>query len=319
MWVPFLCPFPGNEAHKLFSKGPKWGVLGGGQKVYVQKIYVLFPSPGFCLVCIKCRCSHVETIYLDGGPGAFVTPCPSFPCFFAIPCLFLPCEEFLVFSSVFPFFSRDFRGSVGIKNPCFFGGFPCLFPKKQGKEGQGKALVQTAFEASKLTIFFYTGIWEPPKLPWLKHDFWVHANGGIINGRVACVCATWRVFCAFLCVFALFHAFLRVLPAKTACKKAQLGAEFCKNVQKALLCNTPFSYTPFGVSPRFNLPVHGHHSASFFLCNEYTPADIQSSLSGATFSIEAPQNLLRTRRIYSKKLSSGKEFPFKSGSKLLGY
>ena len=50
---------------------------------------------------------------------------------------FLPCEEFLVFLSVFPFFSRDFRGSVGIKNPCFFGGFPCLFPKKQGKEGQG--------------------------------------------------------------------------------------------------------------------------------------------------------------------------------------
>ena len=24
-----------------------------------------------------------------------------------------------------------------IKNPCFFGGFPCLFLKKQGKEGQG--------------------------------------------------------------------------------------------------------------------------------------------------------------------------------------
>ena len=39
--------------------------------------------------------------------------------------------------SVFPFFSRDFGGSVGIKNPCFFGGFPCLFPKNQGKEGQG--------------------------------------------------------------------------------------------------------------------------------------------------------------------------------------
>ena len=33
MWVPFLGPFPGNEAHKLFSGGPKWGVLGGGQKV----------------------------------------------------------------------------------------------------------------------------------------------------------------------------------------------------------------------------------------------------------------------------------------------
>ena len=44
-WVPFFSPFPGNEAHKLFSGGPKWGVLGGGQKVYVEKVYVLFPSP----------------------------------------------------------------------------------------------------------------------------------------------------------------------------------------------------------------------------------------------------------------------------------
>ena len=45
MCVPFLRPFPGNEAHKLFSGGPKWGVLGGGQKVYVEKVYVLFRSP----------------------------------------------------------------------------------------------------------------------------------------------------------------------------------------------------------------------------------------------------------------------------------
>ena len=45
--------------------------------------------------------------------------------------------DFLVFLTVFPFFSRDSRGSAGIKNPCFFGGFPCLFPKNKGKEGQG--------------------------------------------------------------------------------------------------------------------------------------------------------------------------------------
>ena len=51
--------------------------------------------------------------------------------------VFCPYKEFLVFLSVFPFFSRDFRGSVGIRNPCSFGGFPCHFPKKQGKEGQG--------------------------------------------------------------------------------------------------------------------------------------------------------------------------------------
>ena len=44
MWVPFLRPFPGNEAHTTFSWGPKSGVSGGGQKVYVEKVYVLSPS-----------------------------------------------------------------------------------------------------------------------------------------------------------------------------------------------------------------------------------------------------------------------------------
>ena len=44
MWVPSLRSFPGIEAHKLFSGGPEGGVLGGGQKVYVEKVYVLFPS-----------------------------------------------------------------------------------------------------------------------------------------------------------------------------------------------------------------------------------------------------------------------------------
>ena len=29
-----------------------------------------------------------------------------------------PCEDLLVFLSVCPFFSSDFRGSVGMKNPC---------------------------------------------------------------------------------------------------------------------------------------------------------------------------------------------------------
>ena len=44
VYVPLLRSFPANEAHKLFSGGPKSGVLGGGQKVYVEKVYVLFPS-----------------------------------------------------------------------------------------------------------------------------------------------------------------------------------------------------------------------------------------------------------------------------------
>ena len=41
VYVPLLRSFPGNEAHKLFSGGPKSGVLGGGQKAYVEKVYVL--------------------------------------------------------------------------------------------------------------------------------------------------------------------------------------------------------------------------------------------------------------------------------------
>ena len=44
MWVPFLRSFPGNETRKLFSGGPKWRVLGGDQKVYVEEVYVLLPS-----------------------------------------------------------------------------------------------------------------------------------------------------------------------------------------------------------------------------------------------------------------------------------
>ena len=44
----------------------------------------------------------------------------------------------------FPFFPRDFRGSVGRKTACFFGGFSLPFSRRQGKEGQGSAL-QIAF------------------------------------------------------------------------------------------------------------------------------------------------------------------------------
>ena len=50
---------------------------------------------------------------------------------------FFFCKEFLAFLIVFPLFPKNFRGSEERKNPCFFGGFPCLFLKKQGKEDQG--------------------------------------------------------------------------------------------------------------------------------------------------------------------------------------
>ena len=44
MWVFCLRSFPGNEAHKLFSGGPKSGVLVGGQKVML-KTFMCFLCP----------------------------------------------------------------------------------------------------------------------------------------------------------------------------------------------------------------------------------------------------------------------------------
>ena len=43
---PFFASFPKEMRHVNFFLGvPKWGILGGGQKVYVEKVYVLFRSP----------------------------------------------------------------------------------------------------------------------------------------------------------------------------------------------------------------------------------------------------------------------------------
>ena len=55
---------------------------------------------------------------------------------------------------------------------------------------------------------------------WFADVCWVHANGGIINGGVACVCAKWSIFvhvCAFVRFFMRFCAFF---PVKMACRKA---------------------------------------------------------------------------------------------------
>ena len=62
MWVRFLRSFPGSEAHEvLFLGDPKWRVLGGIQKVYVENLYVLFPSPT-SEVILRVRKSHAWTI-----------------------------------------------------------------------------------------------------------------------------------------------------------------------------------------------------------------------------------------------------------------
>ena len=67
--------------------------------------------------------------------------------FFGIPC-FLPCKDFLVLLSFFPFFSRDFRGSVGIKKSLFFWWFSLPFSKKTRKGRTGKCVYP---ERRKLT------------------------------------------------------------------------------------------------------------------------------------------------------------------------
>ena len=41
VWVPSLRSFPGNEAHKLFSGGPKWG-FGVGAKKLTLKTFMCF-------------------------------------------------------------------------------------------------------------------------------------------------------------------------------------------------------------------------------------------------------------------------------------
>ena len=69
MWVPFLRSFPGHEAHKLFSGGPKWGVLGGGQKVYVEKVCALFRSPSLDFadkIGVILLCDHFSANAADG-------------------------------------------------------------------------------------------------------------------------------------------------------------------------------------------------------------------------------------------------------------
>ena len=42
MWVPLLRSFPENEAHKHFAGDQKLGFGWGGQKVYVENVYVPF-------------------------------------------------------------------------------------------------------------------------------------------------------------------------------------------------------------------------------------------------------------------------------------
>ena len=76
----------------------------------------------FVRFCAFFSCQNPDLPFPCFFWNSLLSPFRSFPCFF---------QRFS------PFFPRDFRGRLRTKNPCFFGSFPCRFPKMQGKEDQG--------------------------------------------------------------------------------------------------------------------------------------------------------------------------------------
>ena len=48
----------------------------------------------------------------------------------------------LAFLCVFPFFSKDFRGSAKRKTLAFFGGFPCFFQESKGWRVRGGGFLE---------------------------------------------------------------------------------------------------------------------------------------------------------------------------------
>ena len=65
-------------------------------------------------------------------------PWSSFPCFLDFLAFFVA-RNFLAVFERFSLLSQGLFWFVIVKNPCFFGWFSLLFPKRQGKEDQGKA------------------------------------------------------------------------------------------------------------------------------------------------------------------------------------
>ena len=83
--------------------------------------------------------------YFFLGGETPTNPVLPFPFFF----LFLARNSFFLLS-VFPFFCGDFRGSVGIQNPCFLVVFLAFFQQKKERiEGWGLPFVQMALQTEK--------------------------------------------------------------------------------------------------------------------------------------------------------------------------
>ena len=65
--------------------------------------------------------------------------------------------SFLGFLIVFPFFSRDFRGSVGMKSPFFWWVFPAFFQKN--KERKDRGFLYTSCAVLSRNDFWLQNVW----------------------------------------------------------------------------------------------------------------------------------------------------------------
>ena len=114
---------PGTHEFQVQKKGPNWG-------------HVILPSSS-CrpLLDFSERENRVHAKALKGSPD----PDLPFLAFLEFLALFLS-KEFLAFFSVSPFFLRDFRGSLGMKNPWFCVVFLAVFQKSKERTIRGDQL-----------------------------------------------------------------------------------------------------------------------------------------------------------------------------------
>ena len=103
MWAPFLRPFPGNEAHKLFFWGPQLGCFGWGPKSLCWKSLCAFSVPPFFqfffFFFLRIACSlgipQENPLNLIKSPIFTNTPCKS-TCLYS---LHLVCTLLIFFGS----------------------------------------------------------------------------------------------------------------------------------------------------------------------------------------------------------------------------
>ena len=106
---------------------------------------------------------------------------------------------------------------------------------------------------------------ETPPVPEIQAFIWVHANGGITNGGVACVCAKWRVLVHF-CTFLRFS--VRFFLPKLTAEKCKFAHNRAKNMRKKKKKKKKRLYAiPLVIPPsachRFIFPDAGARASAF--------------------------------------------------------